>query len=249
MLNHLIEAKNLEKQFISARGVKKTVFQKLNLDLNEGEFLSILGPSGCGKSTLLRILAQLEPATTGEVRWKNQNHKASFVFQDPRLIPWKTVSENVLISNELQNNSLQENDLTKALHLTKLATAQDLYPQELSGGMKMRASLARALVTSPTVLWMDEPFSALDENTRHLLQEDLNEIYVTKKPSVIFVTHSLSEAVFLSQRIIIMNSVGEFKKDIKISLSEKRTAQTRTSQEFLKMLQDVTAQFHEVVHE
>lgn len=246
---NLIEVQNLEKHFTSIKGVKKTVFKNLNFALKEGEFLSILGPSGCGKSTLLRILADLEIASEGKVQWSKQNLKSSFVFQDPRLIPWKSVSENVLLANDLQNQNLQRSDLDKALNLTNLTNAKELYPQELSGGMKMRTSLARALATLPTVLWMDEPFSALDENTRHKLQEDLNNIYVTQKSSIVFVTHSISEAVLLSQRILIMNANGELKKDIKILLPEKRDSQVRISNEYLKLVQEITLLFKEVVRE
>lgn len=244
---NLLEVTDLEKRFSSAKGTEKKVFQHLNLQLKKGEFLTILGPSGCGKSTLLRVLAGLEKQNSGQISWKESKDTASFVFQDPRLIPWKTLSENILLAKDLNAAEISVTDLSQVLQLTKLAGSDELYPDELSGGMKMRASLARALVTSPTILWMDEPFSALDEHTRNQLQEDLNNIYVTNKSSVMFVTHSISEAVFLSQRILIMNSQGKIQKNIEINLPAKRDSQLRKSENFIRLVMDVTEQFQQVV--
>jgi NitT/TauT family transport system ATP-binding protein len=197
------------------RGVGKTfpngitALSGLDFDIRDGEFLSLLGPSGCGKSTALRLLAGLVESSEGEVVWHvgAGRREIGFVFQEPTLMPWTTVACNVRLPLRLQNASADSSRLRveEALDLVGLADFRDAYPRELSGGMKMRASIARALAAEPTVLLMDEPFAALDELTRERLNDELRELWAAKKLTIIFVTHSIYESVYLSSRILVMS--------------------------------------------
>lgn len=196
----MLELKNIGKQFN-----QKWLFKNLNLTVQSGDFISILGPSGCGKSTLLRIMAGLETVTCGQIE-SAFNNAPGFVFQESCLLPWLSVFENVAIG--LQNNKLtkleKEKLIVKTLDIVKLSGWKNRYPHELSGGMKMRVSIARALVNKPnthSVLFLDEPFAALDDFTRFELQEELLEYWQQHRMTVFFVTHSVSESVFLSQKL------------------------------------------------
>jgi NitT/TauT family transport system ATP-binding protein len=178
----------------------------VNLDVRRGEFLSLLGPSGCGKSTILRLLAGLMAPSAGEIRWREPHHELGFVFQEPTLMPWANVFDNVWLPLRLGGASRaaareRVEDMLAKVGLTGFAKA---YPRELSGGMKMRVSIARALVTRPSVLLMDEPFAALDEITRMKLNDDLVALKCELAATVVFVTHSVYESVYLSDRIVIM---------------------------------------------
>ena len=198
-----------------ARGVGKTfsngvrALDGVDLTLREGDFLSLLGPSGCGKSTLLRIIAGLLSPTSGSLDWRGQMADPSqlgFVFQEPTLMPWATVFDNVWLPLRLKGVSRKAaapaiGDLLDRVHLTGFENA---VPRELSGGMKMRVSIARSLVTKPRLLLMDEPFAALDEITRFKLNNDLLELWDDQKITVVFVTHSVFESVFLSHRVVVM---------------------------------------------
>src|SRR6478736_2991092 len=184
----------------------------LDLDVAKGEFVSLLGPSGCGKSTALRLIAGLSAPSAGTVNVshranrKGRRHPIGFVFQEPTLMPWASVRENVRLPLKLSHAPASESDgrVIEALKRVGLAEFADSFPRELSGGMKMRVSLARALVTDPDILLMDEPFAALDEITRFRLNNDLLELWRNLKKTVIFVTHSVFESVYLSQRVIVM---------------------------------------------
>ncbi len=215
MTDTLIELENLKKDFAS-----KVVLKNISLKINKGDFTSILGASGCGKSTLLRMMADLEEKTSGEIK-KPKNLRLSFVFQDPCLLPWLTVKENIELPLILLNEKIKS--VEKVLDLVKLSESKNLYPHELSGGMKMRASIARALITDPEVLLMDEPFAALDEVTRFHLQDDLRKIWREKNITIVFVTHSVSESVYLSDRVLFLTK-GIFEQggDLKIELPELR---------------------------
>jgi NitT/TauT family transport system ATP-binding protein len=180
----------------------------LDLDVRRGEFLSLLGPSGCGKSTALRIIAGLSEPSSGEVTWPAAaaREEIGFVFQEPTLMPWSTVFGNVYLPLRLADldRAAAAPRVEEALRRVGLADFAGAYPRELSGGMKMRVSIARALVTQPKLLLMDEPFAALDEITRFKLNNDLIALWRTLATTVVFVTHSVFESVFLSTRIIVM---------------------------------------------
>ena len=196
----------------SLRGVHKvfgnsvTAVADLDLDVREGEFLSLLGPSGCGKSTVLRMLAGLSKPTQGSIDWRGGRPELGFVFQDPTLMPWATVFSNVWLPLRFRGVSKADakDRIEEALERVGLAGFANAYPRELSGGMKMRVSIARALVTRPALLLMDEPFAALDEITRTKLNDDLVALKCALGATVVFVTHSVYESVALSTRIVVM---------------------------------------------
>jgi len=202
----------------------------VDLRVEDGSFVSLLGPSGCGKSTLLRIIAGLTPASTGTVT--GNAGPISFVFQEPTLMPWATVAENVHLPLRLSGESrgAARERIDQALALVGLERFASAYPRELSGGMKMRVSLARALVTRPRLLLLDEPFAALDEITRFKLNDDLLRLWRDQGWTVIFVTHSVYESVFLSQRVVVMSPrPGRIAADLAIDLPQPREAGLRAT--------------------
>ena len=207
----LVSLRNISKTFSSGT----VALKDLNLDIAEGEFISLLGPSGCGKSTALRIVAGLGEPTSGTVEWPGAtaseaggkpDREIGFVFQEPTLMPWATVFNNVWLPLRLRGvtKSAARGAVMDTLHLVGLDAFAGAYPRELSGGMKMRVSIARALVTKPRLLLMDEPFAALDEITRFKLNDDLLHLWESFGWTVIFVTHSVFESVYLSSRIAVM---------------------------------------------
>jgi NitT/TauT family transport system ATP-binding protein len=235
----LVSIRNVSKQFangtVAIRGV--------DLDVGEGEFVSLLGPSGCGKSTLLRIIAGLGAPSAGTVNWPTSAHTATgeaepdlgFVFQDPTLMPWASTMRNVMLPLTLARLPRGEAEARSAemLGLVGLKGFERAYPRELSGGMKMRVSIARALVTRPKILLMDEPFAALDEITRHKLNDDLLELWWHTRFTTVFVTHSVFESVYLSQRIVVMAArPGRVMADLANDASYPRDSLFRTSAEY-----------------
>jgi NitT/TauT family transport system ATP-binding protein len=178
----------------------------VDLDIRRGEFLSLLGPSGCGKSTILRLLAGLTASSLGSIDWMSRDHDLGFVFQEPTLMPWANVFDNVWLPLRLAglSKAAARPRIEEMLAKVGLAGFDRAYPRELSGGMKMRVSVARALVTRPAVLLMDEPFAALDEITRMKLNDDLVALKNELGATVVFVTHSVFESVYLSDRIVVM---------------------------------------------
>ena len=182
--------------------------RKMSLTVNEGDFISLLGPSGCGKSTVLRLIAGLMRPTAGRITWEGGQgaDDLGVVFQEPTLMPWTTVEQNVYLPFRLRGQTFGSvrDRIAEVLHLVGLDRFARSYPRELSGGMKMRVSIARALVTNPRLILMDEPFAALDEITRQKLNNDLLTLKATTGCTVIFVTHSVFESVFLSDRILVM---------------------------------------------
>jgi NitT/TauT family transport system ATP-binding protein len=228
---------------VSLRGVGKLfangllALDGLDLDVREGEFLSLLGPSGCGKSTALRIIAGLSEPTRGTVAWRDgaeARRGIGFVFQEPTLMPWATVSGNVFLPLKLAGIAKSEAAprIAAALARVGLADFVDAFPRELSGGMRMRVSIARALVTAPRVLLMDEPFAALDEITRFKLNDDLVALCRELRMTVVFVTHSVFESVFLSSRIVVMTGrPGRVSSELAID-ALVRDANFRTSAEY-----------------
>jgi len=195
------------------------------LTIERGEFVTIVGPSGCGKSTLLRIVSGLQLPTSGSCAIDRQS--LGYVFQDPVLLPWRNVQKNVELNAELQNvpTDQRREAAQKAINLVKLSGQELKYPHQLSGGMKMRCSLARSLVSQPKVFLFDEPFGALDEMTRERLNDELLNIFLQEKFAGLFITHSIHEAVFLSTRVIVMSSQpGRFVSEHKIGFPFPRAS-------------------------
>lgn len=216
------------------------VLEAIDLRIISGEFVAILGPSGCGKSTLLRLISSLSQPSSGSIAIDHSTK--SFVFQEATLLPWRNSLANVELPLELAGvDATQRTKLARhELHAMGLGESELKYPLELSGGMKMRVAVARALVTRPSLLLLDEPFSALDESTRFSLQKDLRKRWQSEKPTVVFVTHSISEAVYLADRIIILSGrPGRVVADYKVNLSHERTEELRLGVEFLHELQKV----------
>ncbi len=223
---------------VSLRGVSKTyatgvqALDRFDIDIRAGEFVAILGPSGCGKSTALRIVAGLSAASSGTVEWPSGEGQIGFVFQDPTLMPWANVAANVALPLKLAGRD-EPKAIADSLQRVGLREFASAYPRELSGGMKMRVSIARALVTQPDLLLMDEPFAALDEITRFKLNNDLLTLWQELNRTVVFVTHSVFESVYLSQRIVVMTPrPGRVFTDIEIPVAYPRDESFRTSAEY-----------------
>jgi NitT/TauT family transport system ATP-binding protein len=222
----------------------------LDLDVAKGEFVSLLGPSGCGKSTALRLIAGLSAPSAGTVDVSHRanradgRHPIGFVFQEPTLMPWASVRENVRLPLKLAHAvaARAEERIAEALAQVGLSEFADAYPRELSGGMKMRVSLARALVTDPDILLLDEPFAALDEITRFRLNNDLLDLWRKLHKTVIFVTHSVFESVYLSQRVIVMTArPGRISREFRIETPEPRGEEFRTSAEYVAYCREVSS--------
>lgn len=220
--------------------------QDLNLDIGEAQFVSLLGPSGCGKSTVLRIIAGLGNMSTGSIHWSSgvrSQRRLAFVFQEAALMPWATVQENVRLPLKLARLNRNQADaaVAEALEMVDLRGFEQAYPRELSGGMKMRVSIARALVTKPEFLLMDEPFGALDEMTRSRLNSDLLDLWRAKQWTVLFVTHNIYEAVYLSQRVIVMAArPGRVIADVAIDAAYPRSEDFRTTPLFNQYCRDIS---------
>ncbi|MBB3746764.1 MULTISPECIES: ABC transporter ATP-binding protein [Rhizobium] len=235
----LVVMQSVSKVFSSGT----TALSGMSLTVESGEFISLLGPSGCGKSTALRIIAGLGDITAGKIDWPSSriNSKGlpegdiGFVFQEPTLMPWKTVFGNVYLPLKLRGISKAEarDRIVEALATVGLQDFADAYPRELSGGMKMRVSIARALVTKPKLLLMDEPFAALDEITRQKLNDDVLRLWQTTGITVIFVTHSVFESAYLSNRIVVMKArPGRVHADFPLMTSLERDSHYRTSEQY-----------------
>ena len=217
----------------------------LDLDIKAGEFLAVLGPSGCGKSTALRMLAGLIPPSQGSIVWREERAPGdlSFVFQEPTLMPWATVTGNVRLPLMLlgRDEETATSRVRQTLERVGLATFAKAYPRELSGGMQMRVSIARALVTDPRLLLMDEPFAALDEITRFRLNNDLLTLWRELSKTVVFVTHSVFESVYLAQRIVVMTPrPGRIFDEIVIDAPYPRDESFRTSAEYAALCRKVS---------
>jgi NitT/TauT family transport system ATP-binding protein len=241
---------------VRLRGVTKvydngvTALGPLDLDVAKGEFISLLGPSGCGKSTALRLIAGLSAPSAGMVsvsfraNKRDGRYPIGFVFQEPTLMPWASVRENVRLPLKLSHAPATDADsrIEEALAQVGLSEFADAYPRELSGGMKMRVSLARALVTDPDILLLDEPFAALDEITRFRLNNDLLDLWRKLHKTVIFVTHSVFESVYLSQRVIVMTArPGRISREFRIETPEPRGEEFRTSAEYVAYCREVSS--------
>lgn len=243
----VVEILSAEKVFANGtRGL-----DPIELTIREGEFVSLIGPSGCGKSTLLKLVAGLSEPTDGKLIWwrggfdkvGEPGRQMSFVFQDPTLMPWARVETNVRLPLDLagKSSSYARERVDAALSLVGLDEYRRHFPRQLSGGMRMRASIARALVTDPNLLLMDEPFGALDEFTRNKLDSDLISLWWGKSLSVIFVTHSIYEAIFLSTRIIVMAArPGRIFGEMTVPEPHPRKDSFRTGQRFAQLCRDLS---------
>jgi NitT/TauT family transport system ATP-binding protein len=244
---------------VTLRGVVKrfgsgiTALEAVDLDVGQGDFLSILGPSGCGKTTLLRIIAGLSEPSAGLRRLSleadRRGHTAAgrigFVFQDPTLMPWSTVFENVLLPFRLARRvgPAERERAAAEIRSVGLAGFERAYPRQLSGGMRMRVSIARAFVTDPDLLLLDEPFAALDEITRMALNDDLMRLWESRRPTVVFVTHSVFESVYLSTRVAVMTPrPGRIVADLPVQLPQPRERTLRTSPDYAALCATVSRQ-------
>jgi len=224
--------------------------EDITLQLARGEFVSIVGPSGCGKSTLLRLIAGLDRATAGDLRVdgmdpaaaRRSGRELAYVFQEATLLPWRTVARNVSLPLELRAEP-DPGRVSQALQLVGLDDFAAALPRQLSGGMRMRASIARALVTRPQLLLLDEPFGALDEITRQRLNEELLRLWEDEGWTGVFVTHNVYEAVFLSQRVVVMSArPGRLTADISVPFEHPRDPALRSTSAFNQLAEKVSAE-------
>ena len=244
----VVEVRSAEKVFANGfRGLAP-----IDLSIRRGEFVSLIGPSGCGKSTLLKLVANLIEPSDGRLQWwrgdfskvGQAGRRLAFVFQDPTLMPWARVENNVRLPLDFTNvdRATARSRVAAALQQVELTEAARRYPRQLSGGMRMRVSIARALVTDPDLLLMDEPFGALDEFTRNRLDEDLASLSWKRRLTSVFVTHSIYEAVFLSTRIIVMASQpGRVFTEFAVDEPRPRGDDFRTSTRFAALCRDLSA--------
>ena len=244
----VISARDLSLTFTTNDGPVHAL-SKINLDINEGEFVSLIGPSGCGKTTLLRVIADLEKPTGGRIsvngmtpQEARQKRAYGYVFQQAALYPWRTIEANIALPLEVMGISKaeQQTRIADNLALVNLTGFEKKFPWQLSGGMQQRASIARALSFDPDMLLMDEPFGALDEIVRDHLNVQLLKLWAKTKKTVVFVTHSLPEAVFLSTKIVVMSPrPGKIHEIIDCNLGHDRPLEIRETPEFLKIAQQV----------
>lgn len=229
-MKSIINIEKVSKTFKTKEGIVVNALKDINLKVDNNDFICIIGPSGCGKSTLLRMIGGLENCTTGNVFYNNKQmskpcKEVGFVFQNYSLLPWRTVIENISLGLEFRRINKKERyqHSLKFLDLIGMKDFEKAYPYELSGGMQQRVAIARALANDPDILLMDEPFGALDAYTRIVLQKELLNIWKTNKKTILFVTHSVDEAVFLADKIIVMsNNPGNIRKVIDIDISRPR---------------------------
>jgi NitT/TauT family transport system ATP-binding protein len=244
---------------LTMEGVGKTfpngtvALENMSLAIGAGDFLSLLGPSGCGKSTALRLISGLSQPTRGRIGWTGASPgpgDIGFVFQEPTLMPWATVFDNVWLPLRLKGQTKRQvhDDVMNALERVHLEDFANSYPRELSGGMKMRVSIARALVVRPRILLMDEPFAALDEITRFKLNDDVLQLWQEFGLTVVFVTHSVFESVFLSDRIVIMAAKpGRVSCEMTIDEPYPRSEAFRTSDAYAAQCREVSGKLHEAM--
>ena len=235
-----LQVKNLSKEFVSAHG-KVTALKNINFETYKREFVCVIGPSGCGKSTLIRILAGLETLTSGEVLLDGKavngpGQDRGMVFQGYTLFPWLTIKKNVMFGLEMAGHSkaASEEQAFQWIDLVGLSKFANAYPHQLSGGMKQRVAIARALANQPRILLMDEPFGALDAQTRSKMQSYLHEIWKNIDVTVLFITHDLDEAIYLADRILVLKAhPGEVQELIEVPVPQPRSPEDILSPEFL----------------
>lgn len=241
-----LEADHVTKTF-AKRGEELTVLDGVSCSVASGEFVSIVGASGCGKTTLLRIIDGLETVTSGRIRIDGQDvtspgQNRGFVFQQDNLFPWRTILRNVMVGGEFQGRPKAERKATaeEYIKLVGLSGFEQHYPHELSGGMRQRVNLARALAVRPEVLLMDEPFAALDAQTREIMQSELLRIWRADQRTVLFVTHQIDEAIYLSDRVIVMTArPGRIKEIIDVDLPRPRDLSLKRTPEFAALVDQI----------
>ena len=246
----IVNFTSLQKRY----GAGPLILDGLNLAVQPGDFVSFIGPSGCGKSTVLKLVSGLSPGTTGQVTVfglspKQTRDRQAFIFQDATLLPWLTAQRNVELPLRLRGIASADRaaKAQSMLALVGLREVGDFYPRQLSGGMKMRVSIARALTLAPQLLLLDEPFGALDEMTRNRLNEELLALRVSSPFTSLFVTHSMAEAVFLSNRVIIMaTNPGRFHAEVRVNFPYPRRAELRATPEFQAKVNEVSTILHQV---
>lgn len=249
-MHHILEIKDVAKSFVTERGLDVRALEKASLKIARGEFVCIVGPSGCGKSTLLRIISGLERADSGQTTYAGRifdqpRRDVGMVFQEYSVLPWRTVLDNVCLGLEflLEKKAARTELAMHYLGLVGMARFAEAFPYELSGGMRQRVAIARALATDPQVLLMDEPFGALDAHTRVLMQKELLRIWRETRKTVILVTHSVDEAVYLADRIVVMTArPGRIREVIDVGLEQPRD---RSNPEYARM----TAQILDILEE
>ena len=246
----VLEMSNVNKTFNG----DVVALKNMNLTVNSGDFISLLGPSGCGKSTALRLIAGLSSPSAGKITWAGgqSENDLGVVFQEPTLMPWATVAQNVWLPFRLKGKSFAsvKDEIMEVLRLVGLEKFLNAYPRELSGGMKMRVSIARAMVTKPRLILMDEPFAALDEITRFRLNNDLLQLKSKIGCTVIFVTHSVFESVFLSDRIIVMAArPGRVIREVNVDAPYPRTEEFRTSAEYAALCRQASNALYDAMGE
>ena len=245
--------------YTSADNEKRTVLDNVSLDIKKGEFISLLGPSGCGKTTLLRIIADLLQPTSGSVTvaglsasTARKSNRYGMVFQSAALLDWRTVADNIALPLELQKKTKEERKeaIRRQLRIVDLEGHENRYPHELSGGMQQRVGIARALATDPDILLMDEPFSALDEFTRERLQGDILRIWRKTGKTIVFVTHDIAEAVFLSDRICILSThPARLVSVLDVNLPRPRETAIRKTSDFFHTVERVRDSFEVTYNE
>ncbi|WP_264740476.1 ABC transporter ATP-binding protein [Cytobacillus firmus] len=235
-----LEISHLNKTFHSEKGEVQAL-KDIHLDVENGELITIIGPSGCGKSTLLKIIAGLDNEVSGIVEIDGKEVRGpsidkGFIFQEPRLFPWHTVEKNIASNFTLRNKEVRDK-VKELIQLVKLEGFARAYPRELSGGMAQRAAIARALLRNPKVLLLDEPFGALDAFTRSHMQEVLLDIWQKNRSTMLFVTHDIDEAIYLADRVVIMNArPGSIQKVVKIDLPHPRKKSNKSFQKFRQLI-------------
>lgn len=249
-MQKFVEFADVEKSFSTKNG-KITAISDLSLSISEGEFLAIVGPSGCGKSTLLMALAGLTQPTSGEVKFNGSAvadplTEAGVVFQNAELLAWRTALENILLQAEIRRLPMEEATVRAKTLLANVGLGgfHNHYPDELSGGMQQRVALCRALLHDPALLLMDEPFGALDAITRDQIQSDLQQLWLQSRKTVVFITHSIEEAVFLADRVVMLSPrPARIAADIQVDLPRPRHIADRGSPEFTNLVNELREEF------
>jgi NitT/TauT family transport system ATP-binding protein len=251
----MLSLRSVSKTYVTEQGSNGLALQSVDLDVAKGEFVSLIGPSGCGKTTLLKIAAGLLAASEGQVYFDGSAgtpppKTMGVVFQSPSLLPWRTVLGNVLFPAVIHRADLArlKPRAHELLEMLNLAGSESKYPWELSGGMQQRASIARSLLLEPDVIFMDEPFGALDAMTREKLNTDVQELHLRNDTTVLFVTHNIPESIFLSDRIVALSSSpGRVSDIIEVNLPRPRTEESYTSDAFRALERRIREAFHVAV--
>jgi len=256
MAGPVLELRNLTKEIRTGGQEPFVIFKNINLTVRDGEFVSVVGPSGCGKTTLLRVINGLLPPSSGQIYIDGKEQTGidndlvmGFVFQGASLLPWRTTLKNVLLGVEGKKNPAEAEEVARFyLNLVGLSGFENHYPHQLSGGMQQRVNLARALAVDPRILLMDEPFAALDAQTRTFMQLELLRIWSQTKKTVIFITHMISEAILLSDRVIVFSHrPGQVRSEFAVPLARPRDMNIKSDSRFVELENVVWKQIEEEV--